>query len=110
MSDDDTADSPQDQTRRLTEEELWLIPFDFNRVVYNETNGVYKAVFQGDDIFTAELPTDDQSAWLYYGDNQDELTPEKYQEKHLGIQYIEGFDTYTSFTTYRNRQVHWSEP
>jgi len=102
MSDDDTTDSPQDLTQRLTEEELRLVPFDFNRVVYNETNGVYKAVFQGDEIFTAELPIDDKSAWLYYGDNQDKLTPEKYQEKHPGIQYIEEFDTYTSFATYRN--------
>jgi len=58
MSDNDTTNSPQDQTQRLTEEELWLIPFDFTQVVYNETNGVYEAVFQGDDIFTAELPTD----------------------------------------------------
>jgi len=78
MSDDDTTDSPQDLTRRLTKEELWLVPFDFNRVIYNETNSVYKAVFQGDEIFTAELPIDDKSAWLYYGDNQDELTPKKY--------------------------------
>jgi len=41
-----------------------------------------------------ELPTDDKSAWLYYGDNQDKLTPKKYQEKHLGIQYVEEFDMY----------------
>ena len=109
MSDDDTADSPQDQTRRLTEEELRLVPFDFTQVVYNETNSVYEAVFQGDDIFTPELPTDNSSAWLYYGDNQEALTPKKYREKHPGIQYIEEFDTYTGFATYRNRQVQWSE-
>ena len=105
MSNNNTANSPQDQTRRLTKEELWLIPFDFTQVVYNESNGVYEAVFQGDDIFTMELPTDHTTTWNYYQDNSDQLTPEIYQVKHPGIQYVEGFDTYTSFATYRNQQV-----
>jgi len=94
--------APKTKLKRLTKEELQLVPFDLTQVIYNKTNGVYKAIFQGDDIFTTELPTDDNSVWLYYGDNQDELTPEKYREKHPGIQYIEEFDMYTSFATYRN--------
>jgi len=55
-----------------------------------------------------ELTTNTPPVWQYYSD-QEELTPAKYHKKHPRIQYVQGFNMYTGFATYKSQQVHWSE-
>jgi hypothetical protein len=103
MSDNDTPASPQTH-RRVTDEERALIPFDYLHIRYNLADLSYEATFQDLPIWTESLNLE----WAYLDDTLPDISLERYNSLHPGIEHISNFDQFTGTGQYHNRNVRWS--